>query len=155
MTRISRHVAFMRTAEVWSCRSTCMRRNIGAVMVVGNHIVAQAYNGPPSGEEHCTGKHCAPNNICHRAIHAEVNAINRTAKPYQRSPQRVLYTTESPCVACAARIVEERLAGVYFLNLYRDPAGVNHLVTKRVPVFRMTPSGYIINLATGELVDEE
>ena len=154
MNRISRHVAFMRTAEVWACRSTCMRRAIGAVMAVGNHIVAQAYNGPAPGEEHCTGKGCAPDNICRRAIHAEVNAINRTAQPYNRSPNRVLYTTESPCMACAARIVAERVSAVYFLNLYRDQAGVNHLVTQRIPTFRMTPAGYIINHATGELVDE-
>ena len=142
--RISRHLAFMQTAEVWARRSTCVRRNIGAVMVLRNNIISIAYNGPPAGEPHCYGRECASGGVCVRAVHAEINAINRTPIHYALDPAKVLYTTESPCIACASRIAEERIAAVYFTNLYRDPKGVEWL-SERLPVYRMTPSGDVID----------
>src|SRR6516165_4578533 len=95
----------MRTAEVFSCRSTCMRRNVGAVIVVNNRIVSVGYNGAPAGEPHCDGKTCiAPGTIgCSRAIHAEINAINHLPQELIKAPKQ-LFVTESPCPACAAVI---------------------------------------------------
>jgi len=154
--RITRHQMFMQIAEVVSRRSTCFRRNVGAVLVHGKNIVSIGYNGPPAGEPHCTGMTCPTNNVCTRAIHAEINAINRYDL-YSASAARysglVMYVTESPCIACAARIVDEhRIHSLYFMHPYRDPAGVNHLANE-VPVYRMTPAGDIIDYRTGELLE--
>src|SRR5215831_10652027 len=77
LNRITRWQAFMQTAEVWSRRSTCMRRNVGAVIAVNDRIVSVGYNGAPPGEPHCDGKTCIPPGCigCARAVHAEINAI--------------------------------------------------------------------------------
>ena len=45
---------FMEIAEIVKTRSTCMRRQIGAVIVKDNRIITTGYNGAPSGCRHCT-----------------------------------------------------------------------------------------------------
>ena len=74
--RISRDQMFMDIAEVIAKRSTCLRNNVGAVIVESHNIVAIGYNGPASGCEHCTISTCLGKG-CSRSIHAEENAINR------------------------------------------------------------------------------
>lgn len=44
---------FMEMAEVTAKRSTCLRRQVGAVIVQDKHIIATGYNGAPRGIEHC------------------------------------------------------------------------------------------------------
>ena len=43
---------FMEMAVLTAKRSTCLRRNVGAVIVKDRHIVATGYNGAPRGLEH-------------------------------------------------------------------------------------------------------
>lgn len=66
-------------------RSTCIRRQYGAVIVKNDSIVSTGYNGAPRGETNCidVGKcYRAEHDIPHgeqyekcRAVHAEANAI--------------------------------------------------------------------------------
>ena len=44
---------FMDMAELVAKRSTCLRRNVGAVVVQDRRIVATGYNGAPKGIPHC------------------------------------------------------------------------------------------------------
>ena len=45
---------FMQIVEVVKTRSTCLRRQVGAVIVKDNRIITTGYNGAPSGLKHCT-----------------------------------------------------------------------------------------------------
>ena len=45
---------FMEMAELTAKRSTCLRRQVGAVIVQEKHIIATGYNGAPRGLEHCS-----------------------------------------------------------------------------------------------------
>jgi len=74
---------FLRIAFDVARRSTCLRRNYGAVIVdKRGHIISTGYNGQPHGIEHC--KSCYRKDmgippgqryeLC-RSIHAEVNAL--------------------------------------------------------------------------------
>lgn len=155
MSRISRHQAYMGVAEVMSRRSTCFRRNVGAVIVEDKNIISIGYNGPASGEPHCTGNGCAdPTKGCQRAIHAEINALDRVT-PIGHRKTWSMYCTESPCASCASAIVNSPVSEVFFLNQYRLTGGLDMLLTNGVMVWRMTPSGMIINYRTGELVELE
>ena len=49
---------FMEIAEVIKKRSTCLRRQVGAVIVKDKRILATGYNGVPSGIEHCGVRGC-------------------------------------------------------------------------------------------------
>src|SRR5271154_1495904 len=124
--RISRHCMWMNIAEVFSCRSTCCRANNGAIIVSRNNIIGHGYNGPPSGEPHCTGNDCVPLPFkgCVRAIHAERNAITRcVANPSGAD----LYCTMSPCFECAELIIESKIKRVFYRYPYRESHTVEWL----------------------------
>jgi dCMP deaminase len=151
--RISRHQMWMQMAEIASRRSTCMRRNVGCIIVKDNNIVSLGYNGSPPGQPHCLGKLCVPPTVlgCQRAIHAEWNAINRLPEGLTRD--LVMYSTESPCSVCANKIITfDAFKELYYTHLYRDTEGVDRLAL-HMPVFRITPSGWLISHKTGELID--
>jgi dCMP deaminase len=142
---------YMQIAEVVSRRSTCMRRNVGTVIVQHNNIISIGYNGPLSGQPHCFGKECAPQGFCSRAIHSEMNAITRM-RAVDASRELIMYTTESPCPICATAIMGSPITSLYYLHLYRITEGIDR-ISQRIPVFRMTPSGYLVDHTTGELID--
>ena len=53
MNRPSWDEYFMQMAELTAKRSTCLRRNVGAIIVKDKHIIATGYNGAPKGLPHC------------------------------------------------------------------------------------------------------
>ena len=145
----------MQIAEVVSRRSTCFRRNVGAVIVADNNIVSIGYNGSPAGEPHCTGNGCAdPAKGCLRAVHAEYNAIQHIPKGVI-GRRWSMYVTESPCATCAEYIECSPIGEVFFLHSYRLDAGRIHLMSLGIKLYRMTPAGHIIDCVTEELVDVE
>jgi dCMP deaminase len=135
-------------------RSRCYRRRVGAVLVVSSNVVSVGFNGPAAGEPHCHGKTCAVGGVCSRAVHAERNAIARVAPgvTWVRDNSE-LFTTESPCPDCADFIVEKNIGKVYYLNEYRLPRGLEMLAAAGVAVRRLTPSGFLIDYQTNDLVD--
>jgi len=49
---------FMRIAMLAATRSTCLRRQVGAVIVKNKKVLATGYNGSPSGLKHCLDIGC-------------------------------------------------------------------------------------------------
>jgi dCMP deaminase len=150
MQRISRDQMWMMMAEVAAMRSTCRRLSVGAIIVdKRNNVVAVGYNGPPSGEPHCTGDACGIPH-CTRAKHAEENALGRILLPY--SPLALtMYVTNSPCEHCWQKIVDRGVVGrVVFKNEYRIS---QHLkVYCGIQIEKITASGYVTDFITGHLV---
>ena len=79
---------FMDIADLVAKRSTCLRRQVGAVAVKEKRILATGYNGVPSGIPHCLDVGCLreqegiPSGERHelcRGIHAEQNVIIQAA----------------------------------------------------------------------------
>lgn len=76
---------YLNIAAVVASRSTCLRRQYGAVIVKDNRIVSTGYNGAACGNPNCCDVgYCwrAENDIPHgeryeecKAVHAEANAI--------------------------------------------------------------------------------
>jgi len=105
--RISKDEYFYEMAAVVALRSTCPRRNVGAVLVSSEgRTLTTGYNGALSGMDHCSDVGCdVVDNHCQRAIHAEVNAVAQAAK-YGISidgAKLYLYTGEDhipPCREC-------------------------------------------------------
>lgn len=118
----------MHLAEVWSQRSTCSRRQVGAVVMKNGYTVSSGYNGVPSGQEHCVDGGCPRgqltyeecpayssynDNPCH-AVHAEANAIMQ-ATPDQRDGA-TLYVTHEPCHQCTSLILNSGITDVYYYS---------------------------------------
>lgn len=84
-TRPSKDEYYLGIAQAVAKRSTCIRRQYGAVIVKDDRIISTGYNGSARGEANCCDKsECwrEKNNIPHgeqyekcQAVHAEANAI--------------------------------------------------------------------------------
>jgi dCMP deaminase len=142
---------FMGIAEVVARRSTCARLAVGAVIVVGNRVVSVGYNGPEAGEPHCSPE-CAAAAVggCTRAIHAEINAMRRVPTSDRDAP-KIMYVTDSPCIKCCGKLAYPsfNLCALYYMHPFRE---IDHLGLIR-RIYRMTPSGYVIDHKTGAVVD--
>ncbi|HPN73562.1 MAG TPA: hypothetical protein PKZ41_06145, partial [Candidatus Omnitrophota bacterium] len=49
---------FLSIAHLVATRSTCLRRQVGAVVVKNKQILATGYNGAPMGVKHCDEVGC-------------------------------------------------------------------------------------------------
>lgn len=111
-------------------RSTCLRREVGAIIVKDRHILSTGYNGPPRGVPHCdelggclrermkipSGQR---HEIC-RAVHAEQNAIIQAAKLGINVEGAEMYITTQPCFICAKMIINAGIKRIIIDEGYPD-----------------------------------
>ena len=89
---------YLRMARIWAENSYCERRQVGALIVRGDAIISDGYNGTPSGFENvCEDEN---NKTKPYVLHAEANAITKVAKSNNSSLGATLYVTASPCIEC-------------------------------------------------------
>lgn len=109
---------FMKIAFLVAERSTCRRRNVGAVIVNDRQILSTGYNGAGAGLKDCLELGCLRDEMnissgrnyetC-RAIHAEQNAVVQAARYGVRIEGATVYCTHSPCILCAKMLVNARI----------------------------------------------
>ncbi|KAA6350573.1 dCMP deaminase [termite gut metagenome] len=116
---------YIRMATVWSENSYCQRRKVGALIVKGNMIISDGYNGTPSGFENvCEDE----NNVTKPyVLHAEANAITKIARSNNSSDGATLYVTASPCIECAKLIIQAGIIRVVYSEQYRLGDGIDLL----------------------------
>lgn len=132
--RISREFALMSVAMIMSRRSTCLRKQVGAVLAREGRILSTGYAGVPSGVPHCHPGICNVEQPCTRTIHAEANAILYAARQGTETEGADLYTTVSPCPECAKMIVAAGIRRVYFYEAYRLTEGIDYLQAQNIYV---------------------
>ncbi len=120
---------FMEIAHLVKKRTTCLRRQVGAVIVKDKNILATGYNGAPSGVEHCLTTGCLRekmgipsgerHEIC-RGLHAEQNAIVQAAKHGTSIKGSTLYCTHQPCGICAKMIINAGIEKLVYEDGYPD-----------------------------------
>jgi dCMP deaminase len=120
---------FMQIARVVATRSTCLRRQVGAVVVKNRQILATGYNGVPRLLRHCDEYGClrdqlgVPSGERHelcRGLHAEQNAIIQAAYHGVAIQGAEIYSTNQPCAVCAKMLVNCDISAVYFGGEYPD-----------------------------------
>jgi dCMP deaminase len=120
---------FMEIARVVATRSSCLRREVGALLVKNRQILATGYNGVPRGLRHCSERGCLreqlgiPSGERHelcRGLHAEQNAIIQAAYHGVAIQGAELYSTHQPCAVCAKMLVNADVMAVYFAGPYPD-----------------------------------
>ena len=145
---------FIEIAQVVATRSTCVRRQVGAVLVKERQILSTGYNGVPRGLVHCTERGCLreqlgiPSGERHelcRGLHAEQNAIIQAAYHGSSIKGAELYCTHQPCVLCAKMLVNAGVTAAYFGGGYPDELALEVFAeagTLLVPVTPMeNPAG--------------
>jgi len=120
---------FLQIAHLVSSRSTCMRRQVGAVLVHQKHVLATGYNGVPSGITHCDQTGClreqlqVPSGERHelcRGLHAEQNAIIQAAKHGVNIAGATLYCTDSPCIVSTKMLINAGISQIVCRRGYPD-----------------------------------
>ena len=121
---------FMNMARVVSSRSTCIKRQVGAVITLDREVVSTGYNGAVRGLPNCCDvfDECPRKEIgAHRgerydlcpALHAEQNAIIQAAKTSKSINNGTIYITIAPCITCARMIVN---AGIQMVIMGDEPS---------------------------------
>ena len=123
---------FMKMAYFVAERSTCTRRQVGAVIVKDKHILATGYNGAPKGIKHCLDGGCLRDKLnipsgerqelC-VALHAEQNAIIQAAYHGIAIAGSEIYCNTHPCSICAKMIINAGIQKIYYVEGYPDDLG--------------------------------
>lgn len=74
-------------------------------------------------------------------LHAESNAIAKCARSTNSSEGCTLYVTMSPCVNCAKTIIQSGIVAVYYLEPYKDSAGLDLLRSAGIEVHKLDIEG--------------
>ena len=150
MTRPSWDEYFMEITHIVARRSTCLRRQVGAVLVQDKNILATGYNGAPSGVAHCLDVGCLreklgiPSGERHelcRGLHAEQNAIIQAAKHGTNIDNATIYSTTMPCIICSKMIINAGISRIVFEEGYSDSLAAEMIEESGVAVEKFQPSG--------------
>ena len=129
MQRIDKKAYYLGIASQVATRSTCLRRQYGAVIVKDDEVIATGYNGSPRGEANCCDVGSCwreENNIPHGeryemcvAVHAEMNAIISASRREMLGSTMYLAGLENgnpipaePCLICRRLIQNAGIAEV-------------------------------------------
>jgi len=120
---------FVAIAMMAATRSTCLRRQVGAVITRDRQIVSTGYNGAPPRVAHCLEMTCAREflgvpsgerqEMC-RGSHAESNAIAQAARMGIVTDGTTLYCTHEPCSLCTKVILTAGIVRVVYVRGYPD-----------------------------------
>lgn len=120
---------FARITVLVASRATCVRRKVGAILVLEKRILATGYNGAPQGLPHCLEIGCLrekegiPSGERHelcRGIHAEQNVIIQAARYGISIVGSTLYCTNLPCVICTKMLINSGVKKICYGDGYPD-----------------------------------
>lgn len=137
---------FMEIARVVATRSTCVRRQIGAIIVKDRRIITTGYNGAAPGLKHCLDVGCmrdeqgiqsgTRHEVC-RALHSEMNAVIQAAQHGVSTKGATLYCTHQPCSLCARLLISAGIARIVYVGDYPDEFAMEMLEEADIEVSRI------------------
>lgn len=142
MSRPTWEEYFMEITRLVAKRSTCLRRQVGAVLVMDKRILATGYNGAPSGLAHCLEVGClreekqVPSGERHelcRGLHAEQNVIIQAAFHGIRIQGSTLYCTNLPCAICTKMLINAGVKEIIYEGGYQDSLSRQMLLEAGIP----------------------
>ena len=130
--------AYMKMALEWAKLSHCTRKQVGALIVKDQMIISDGYNGTPSGfENNCE---LDSGETKWYVLHAEANAILKTAGSNHNCKGATLYLTMSPCKDCSKLTYQAGIKRVVYINKYKDTSGLDFLIDAGVEVVEIKAS---------------
>lgn len=132
---------YMDIARTVSTRSSCIRRRVGALIVVQKAIISTGYNGTPIGVRNCSdggcprcGSSAAPGEgydtcIC---VHAEQNAIALAARHGNATAGGTLFTTLRPCFGCAKESIQAGIRELVYAEVFDYGPGLEEVYKRLI-----------------------
>lgn len=127
---------YMGTAMLHARLSKAIRAQVGAVLVTSQGVTLTGYNGTPTGlpnECETVVKTSLPylfeDTLVTKpeVIHAELNCILKAAREGVSCIGATMYVTLSPCVPCAAMMIQAGVKRLVYKDVYRDQGGTDLL----------------------------
>lgn len=109
----------MQDAYTYAQQSTCLKRQVGCVIVKDSQIIAYGFNHGYHESCGCSFKHKNPH-----VLHAEAMALQGTDDLYLQSD---LYVTYQPCLDCAKLIQQKNIRAVYYAQASDCTQGIQYL----------------------------
>jgi len=137
---------FLELTDVVKKRSTCLRRQVGAIIVKDNHILSTGYNGVPTKISHCSEVGClreklkVPSGERHelcRGLHAEQNAIIQAALHGVSIKDATIYTNTKPCSICTKMIINAGIKRIVYQIDYVDKLADELLAETDIELFKI------------------
>ena len=117
--------AYLRLAKEWAKLSHCKRKQVGAIIVKNSTIIADGFNGTPTGfENECEDE---KGETKWYVLHAEANAILKVARSSNKANGATLYLTNSPCKECSKLVLQAGIKRLVFIDRYKDHSGLDFL----------------------------
>jgi len=117
--------AYLRLATEWAKLSHCKRKQVGAIIVKDSTIIADGFNGTPTGfENECEDEE---GNTKWYVLHAEANAILKVARTTNNAYGATLYLTHSPCKDCSKLVLQAGIKRLVYMEAYKDRSGLDFL----------------------------
>jgi len=129
----------MRMAAEWAQLSHCNRKQVGALIVKDRMIIADGFNGTPTGFPNSCENVDGETNWY--VLHAEANAITKLARSNNSSVGATLYITMSPCRECSKLIHQAGISRVVYRDEYKDPQGLDFLRSAGVELVHLEQRG--------------
>jgi dCMP deaminase len=133
LTRKSKDVYFSEIADLVSSRSTCIRNQVGAVIVKDSQILSTGYNGAPKKLPHCEDVGClreemgvkpgTRHELC-RGLHAEQNAIIQAAFHGVSVNGAKIFCTTKPCSICTKILINAGIHEIIYIEEYEDELAI-------------------------------
>ena len=113
-------IFWLDVVDLFATQSHCKKKQVGAVFVKDNYLIATGVNGTIKGDD---------NNICeceatgktehHRVVHAEMNGI-ANAKNSADINGSTLYINYFPCADCAKHLIQFGVEKIVFRGVVKD-----------------------------------
>ena len=125
-TRVSKENYYLNIAQTVATRSTCLRKNYGAIIVKNDNIVSTGYNGAPRGRKNCSDiGECMRDKLniprgeryelC-RAIHAEAKIDSTLYMACIDAKTGELTPNTCSCMMCKRLIINAGISKVVVRN---------------------------------------
>jgi dCMP deaminase len=148
MSRPSWDKYFLDIVDNVKTRSTCTRRQFGAIIVNDKkEIISTGYNGVVRGAEHCEEIGCIKDNmeiesgmghgIC-PAVHAEQNALIQAGRLAEGA---TMYLNGFPCKICARLVANAGVKRLVMRGAYSDEEGLKILKGARIEMVHLDHEG--------------
>jgi dCMP deaminase len=150
---------FIQVTLLTAKKSTCIRQQVGCVLVKDRRIISIGYNGTAPGQPHCkdifekqylekyTDKYSTIQEYIAskefydehgnfsklKELHSELNCLAFSAKNGNSTDGCELFVSLSPCIACAKFIILAGITKVIYHTLYdRDKDGIEFLNDNKI-----------------------
>jgi len=125
--------------------STCVSKQVGAILVKDTRIIAIGYNGVASKAKHCNQiykkenfdreKHHIWSKL--NEYHAEENLLLFCLRNGINITDSILITSLSPCINCAKLIANSGIKTIYFIEEYdKDQTGLDFLKKNKIKTLK-------------------